>query len=78
MAPGSTGFDVVTPDGQPVRWALNLLHGAGLADRVYGPTLTLRVLERLRRRRAARLPLRLDRRRRWTGWCQPCGPCCPT
>jgi N-acetylglucosaminyldiphosphoundecaprenol N-acetyl-beta-D-mannosaminyltransferase len=40
------GFDVVTPDGQPVRWALNLLHAAGLSDRVYGPTLTLRVLER--------------------------------
>jgi exopolysaccharide biosynthesis WecB/TagA/CpsF family protein len=39
-------FDLVTPDGQPVRWALNLLHGAGLHDRVYGPTLTLRVLER--------------------------------
>ena len=39
-------FDLVTPDGQPVRWALNLLHHAGLADRVYGPTLTLRVLER--------------------------------
>lgn len=39
-------FDLATPDGQPVRWALNLLHGAGLADRVYGPTLTLRVLER--------------------------------
>lgn len=37
-------FDLVTPDGQPVRWALNLLHGAGLTDRVYGPTLTLRVL----------------------------------
>ena len=37
-------FDVVTPDGQPVRWALNLLHGAGLTDRVYGPELTLRVL----------------------------------
>jgi exopolysaccharide biosynthesis WecB/TagA/CpsF family protein len=37
-------FDVVTPDGQPVRWALNLLHGAGLADRVYGPNLTLEVL----------------------------------
>jgi N-acetylglucosaminyldiphosphoundecaprenol N-acetyl-beta-D-mannosaminyltransferase len=37
-------FDVVTPDGQPVRWALNSLHGAGLADRVYGPTLTLEVL----------------------------------
>jgi exopolysaccharide biosynthesis WecB/TagA/CpsF family protein len=37
-------FDVVTPDGQPVRWALNLLHGAGLAERVYGPDLTLEVL----------------------------------
>lgn len=37
-------FDVVTPDGQPVRWALNLLHRARLTDRVYGPTLTLRVL----------------------------------
>jgi N-acetylglucosaminyldiphosphoundecaprenol N-acetyl-beta-D-mannosaminyltransferase len=40
------GFDVVTPDGQPVRWALNLLHGVGLTDRVYGPSLTLRVLAR--------------------------------
>jgi N-acetylglucosaminyldiphosphoundecaprenol N-acetyl-beta-D-mannosaminyltransferase len=37
-------FDLVTPDGQPVRWALNSLYGAALADRVYGPTLTLRVL----------------------------------
>ncbi|GII22215.1 WecB/TagA/CpsF family glycosyltransferase [Planosporangium mesophilum] len=37
-------FDVVTPDGQPVRWALNALHGAGLTDRVYGPNLTLEVL----------------------------------
>lgn len=39
-------FDLVTPDGQPVRWALNLLHAAHLSDRVYGPTLTLKVLER--------------------------------
>jgi len=39
-------FDLVTPDGQPVRWALNLVHHAGLADRVYGPTLTLKVVER--------------------------------
>ncbi len=38
------GFDVVTPDGQPVRWALNLLHGARLTDRVYGPALMLGVL----------------------------------
>ena len=39
-------FDVVTPDGQPVRWALNLLHHEGLDDRVYGPALTTRVLTR--------------------------------
>lgn len=39
-------FDLITPDGQPVRWALNLLHGARLRDRVYGPELTLRVLSR--------------------------------
>jgi exopolysaccharide biosynthesis WecB/TagA/CpsF family protein len=38
-------FELVTPDGQPVRWALNALHGAGLAERVYGPTLMLRVCE---------------------------------
>jgi len=37
-------FDVVTPDGQPVRWALNLLHRVGLRERVYGPALTGRVL----------------------------------
>jgi N-acetylglucosaminyldiphosphoundecaprenol N-acetyl-beta-D-mannosaminyltransferase len=36
-------FDIVTPDGQPVRWALNWLHNTGLRDRVYGPELTLRV-----------------------------------
>ena len=36
-------FDLVTPDGQPVRWALNLLYGTKLHDRVYGPTMTLKV-----------------------------------
>ncbi|SRR6056297_182709 len=36
-------FDLVCPDGQPVRWALNWLHGCGLEDRVYGPELTLRL-----------------------------------
>lgn len=36
-------FEMITPDGQPVRWALNLLHGVKLTDRVYGPELTLRV-----------------------------------
>ena len=38
-------FDLVVPDGQPVRWALNALYRADLPDRVYGPTLTLRVCE---------------------------------
>jgi len=37
-------FDLLVPDGQPVRWALNLLHRAMLPDRVYGPELTLRLL----------------------------------
>jgi N-acetylglucosaminyldiphosphoundecaprenol N-acetyl-beta-D-mannosaminyltransferase len=36
-------FDLVVPDGQPVRWALNSLYGLQLKDRVYGPTLMLRV-----------------------------------
>jgi N-acetylglucosaminyldiphosphoundecaprenol N-acetyl-beta-D-mannosaminyltransferase len=43
-------LDLVTPDGQPVRWALNLLHGAGLRDRVYGPELTLRLCAEAARR----------------------------
>jgi exopolysaccharide biosynthesis WecB/TagA/CpsF family protein len=36
-------FDLVTPDGQPVCWAIDLLHRTPLPDRVYGPTLALRV-----------------------------------
>ena len=39
-------FDLLVPDGQPVRWALNLLHRTRLRDRVYGPALTLRLCER--------------------------------
>src|SRR5690348_16053825 len=39
-------FDLLLPDGQPVRWALNWLYGAGLSDRVYGPELTIAVCER--------------------------------
>lgn len=38
-------FDLVTPDGQPVRWAMRFLHGVKLPDRVYGPALTLRICE---------------------------------
>jgi len=36
-------FDMVTPDGQPIRWAMNLLRGTKLTDRVYGPTLMAKV-----------------------------------
>jgi exopolysaccharide biosynthesis WecB/TagA/CpsF family protein len=36
-------LELVVPDGQPVRWALNLLYKAGLTDRVYGPSLMLQV-----------------------------------
>jgi exopolysaccharide biosynthesis WecB/TagA/CpsF family protein len=37
---------IVAPDGQPVRWALNFLHAAGLTDRVYGPQIMRRVCQR--------------------------------
>ncbi|HEY1015218.1 MAG TPA: WecB/TagA/CpsF family glycosyltransferase, partial [Herpetosiphonaceae bacterium] len=43
-------LDLVVPDGQPVRWALNLLHRAALPDRVYGPTLTLKLCAEAARR----------------------------
>ena len=39
-------FDLLTPDGHPVRWALNLMYGTALPDRVYGPNLTLIVCQR--------------------------------
>jgi N-acetylglucosaminyldiphosphoundecaprenol N-acetyl-beta-D-mannosaminyltransferase len=38
-------LDLLVPDGQPIRWALNLLHRTGLHDRVYGPTLMLKVCD---------------------------------
>jgi N-acetylglucosaminyldiphosphoundecaprenol N-acetyl-beta-D-mannosaminyltransferase len=37
-------FDLVVPDGQPVRWALNLLHGTRLKASVRGTDLVLGVL----------------------------------
>lgn len=40
------GLDLVVPDGQPVKWALNWLYRIKLPDRVYGPNLTLKVCER--------------------------------
>jgi exopolysaccharide biosynthesis WecB/TagA/CpsF family protein len=39
-------IDWVVPDGQPIRWALNSFYKVGLKDRVYGPALTLKVLEK--------------------------------
>ncbi len=38
-------LEMIVPDGQPVRWAMNLLHGARLKDRVYGPNLMLKTCE---------------------------------
>lgn len=37
-------LDMVVPDGQPVRWALNDFHKVNLKDRVAGPILTDHVL----------------------------------
>lgn len=37
---------IVGPDGQPVRWALNFFHKAGLEDRVYGPQVMRLVCRR--------------------------------
>jgi len=39
-------IDLIVPDGQPVKWAMNFFYHTRLKDRVYGPTLTLKVLER--------------------------------
>ena len=39
-------IDLVVPDGQPVRWALNALHKTTMKDRVCGPILTKWVLEK--------------------------------
>lgn len=42
-------FDLIAADGQPVRWAMNLFHKAGLSDRLYGPELMLRLCDRAAR-----------------------------
>jgi hypothetical protein len=38
-------FDIVAPDGQPVRWLVNKFHKANLPDRCYGPELMIRFRE---------------------------------
>ena len=37
-------IDLVVPDGQPIKWAMNWFHNTELKDRVYGPTLALKLL----------------------------------
>jgi N-acetylglucosaminyldiphosphoundecaprenol N-acetyl-beta-D-mannosaminyltransferase len=37
-------FHLIVPDGMPLVWYLNLIHGAGLKDRVYGPDLMRQML----------------------------------
>lgn len=44
-------FEIVAPDGQPVRWAMNWLHRTELKERVYGPELMLRLCDRAARDR---------------------------
>lgn len=39
-------FDLLVPDGQPIRWVLNWLYRTDLGDRVYGPNLTSKVCAR--------------------------------
>jgi N-acetylglucosaminyldiphosphoundecaprenol N-acetyl-beta-D-mannosaminyltransferase len=39
-------IDLIVPDGQPVRWAINSFYKMNLEDRVYGPELTLHVLRK--------------------------------
>ena len=46
LAMHANRFAIITPDGQPVRWALNWLHGAGLQRNVRGSELMWRLCER--------------------------------
>lgn len=39
-------FDIVAPDGQPVRWALNWLHGTNLNENVRGSEIMWRLCQR--------------------------------
>lgn len=46
-------FQMITPDGQPLRWALNRLYGTALEQRVYGPELMLRLCQQAARQGVA-------------------------
>jgi exopolysaccharide biosynthesis WecB/TagA/CpsF family protein len=45
----ANSFEIVAPDGQPIRWALNACHRAGLGERVTGAELMCRLCERAAR-----------------------------
>ena len=38
--------DMIVPDGQPIKWAMNYFYKTNLKDRVYGPVLVRWLLER--------------------------------
>lgn len=40
-----SSINLIVPDGQPIRWAINHFYKLRLEERVYGPHLTLSVLE---------------------------------
>jgi exopolysaccharide biosynthesis WecB/TagA/CpsF family protein len=42
----ANSFQIIAPDGQPIRWALNLLYGTGLRDPITGTDLMRRLCER--------------------------------
>lgn len=44
-------IDLIVPDGQPVRWALNSFYKLNMKERVYGPELTLWVLKKANEKR---------------------------
>ena len=39
-------INLIVPDGQPIKWALNHFYNTNLIDRVYGPELTLHILKK--------------------------------
>lgn len=39
-------FDLLVPDGQPVRWVMNWRYGTRLSERVYGPELMRKICKR--------------------------------
>ena len=70
-------LDLLVPDGQPVRWALNWLYGTGLAERVYGPELMLRVCAEAERSNCQCF-FTVQRKRIWKTCGSTCGSVFPS